>query len=155
MKIRIDIPHALFLCAIAGSVIWYFLDARAASDDIQNLGLIGPVSAAIVVLCALSLRETIRIEAGPTRSPLRPALPWRFAFRIMGTMALLGAYVLSMDHLGFDLATWLYITATLAFLGERRWWMLGLVPLLVAAFVVYAFASILQTPIPLLLGGAG
>jgi hypothetical protein len=68
-------------------------------------------------------------------------------------MVLLGVYVLTMDRVGFDLATWLYILANLLFLGERRIWILLTVPLGFTAVAIYAFGTILQTPIPRLLGG--
>ena len=142
MTRRFDVPHAPFLCVIAGWSAWYFFDARAASGDIQNLGLIAPAAAIVVLLCAsqlLQARETI----------VRFITP-----RILGTMALLGVYVLTMDRIGFDLATWLYVLGSLFLLGERRIWMLALIPLIFAAAIAYAFATLLQIPMPLLFGGA-
>jgi len=147
MNRRTDLPHALFLCAIAGWTIWYFLDARAASPDIQNLGLIAPAAAIVVILCGIGLAETITRTIAE-----RTPLPWPFARRILGTMVLLGVYVLTMDRIGFDLATWLYILANLLFLGERRIWVLLAVPLGFTAVAIYAFGTILQTPLPLLFG---
>lgn len=140
MKRRLDIPHALFIGVIGGTTIWYCLDARAASSDIQNLGLIAPVSAMIVALCAVGLWQSPNT---------RPAI----SRRVFGAMALLGVYVLTMDRIGFDLATWLYILTNLLVLGERRIWLLAMVPLVFAAVVTFAFANLLQTPMPLLFGG--
>ena len=156
MKIRVDLPHALFLCTIAGWTIWYFLDARAASGDIQNLGLIAPAALIVVVLCAIGLAETIHFSREPaSKLSGRDPLPWPFARRILGAMSLLGVYVLTMDRVGFDIATWAYILANLAFLGERRIWMLIVVPLAFTAAAVFAFGTVLQTPIPLLFGNCG
>ncbi len=146
MKSRADLPHALFLCAIGGWTLWYLLDARAASSDIQNLGLIAPVALAVIVLCGIALIETGHAEP-------RAKLPWPAAKRILGTMSLLGAYVLTMDRIGFDVATWLYVLANLIFLGERRIWMLAAAPLGFTALVIYAFSAVLRTPLPLLFGG--
>lgn len=136
---RLDLPHVAFLCVLGGWTLWYLLDAWFASADLQNLGLIAPVSIIVLVLCALGLAAT---------PVIRPTI----STRILGTMGLLGAYVLTMDRIGFDLATWLYVLASLLLLGERRTWLLAAVPLIFAALATFAFANLLQTPMPLLFG---
>ena len=152
-RISIDWPHALFVTAIAGWCEWYFLDARAASADVQNLVLIRPLAILVAILWIMILRETIRFApaARAQASPQREELDAPTALKIFGSMGLLGLYVASMSAIGLDLATFLYVLATLLLLGERRLAVLLAVPLVFTAIVVLAFDRLLATPLPLLL----
>jgi hypothetical protein len=151
----VDAPHVAFVSAIVAFCAWYLVDARGASINVQNLLLIEPTSILVFVLYVFILRDAVTVErlddpltAMPAvREPLTP----RFRRRIFGAMALLGLYVLTMAEIGFDIATFLYVLATLLLLGERRVTVLLLVPLLFCAIAIYAFATMLSLPIPLLL----
>jgi hypothetical protein len=152
--IAVDVPHVVFVSAVVGFCAWYLLDARGASTNVQNLLLIEPISILVFVLYVFILRDAITIErpAGPLLAmpaPREPLTP-RFRQRIFGSMALLGLYVLTMAEIGFDLATFLYVLATLFLLGERRIAVLLPVPLLFCALAIYAFGTILSLPVPLL-----
>lgn len=154
-RLVVDTPHVAFVSAIVGFCAWYLFDARGASTNVQNLLLIEPTAILVFVLYAFILRDVVTIErpagslsAMPTeREPLTP----RFRRRIFGAMAVLGLYVLAMAEIGFDVATFLYVLATLFLLGERRVAVLFLVPLLFCAIAIYAFGTLLSLPVPLLL----
>ena len=150
----VDAPHVAFVSAIVAFCAWYLVDARGASINVQNLLLIEPTSILVFVLYVFILRDAVTVErldslaAMPAvREPMTP----RFRRRIFGAMALLGLYVLTMAEIGFDVATFLYVLATLLLLGERRVMVLLLVPLLFCAIAIYAFGTMLSLPIPLLL----
>lgn len=149
----VDLPHFLFLTGIVGFCTWYFLDAYAASNTVENLLLIEPAAIAALILYVLILRSVIQLSPEPSvvAAVPRPPLSGIVRVRIFGGMALLIAYVALMGIIGFDVATVLYVAATLALLGERRPLMLTLLPLLFAAVVVFAFRRMVTVPVPTLL----
>ena len=67
-------------------------------------------------------------------------------------MALLGLYVATMTFVGFDVATFAYVLAELLLLGERRVWLLVVLPAVFVAVAITAFSVVLSNPIPLLFG---
>jgi len=147
-----DLPHFLFLTAVVGFCAWYFLDAYAASNTLENLLLIEPAVIAAVILYFVILRSIIQVvpnedAVAATRAPLSPLV----RVRIFGGMALLIAYVALMGVIGFDVATVLYVAATLALLGERRPVMLIVLPLVFGLLVAYAFRQMVTVPVPTLL----
>jgi hypothetical protein len=154
-RITFDLPHALLVTAIAGWCLWYFLDARAASANIQNLVLIQPLAILVAILWIVILRETIHIEpaaqAPRQPPPHRERLDGPTALKVFGSMGLLGCYVASMSAIGLDLATFVYVLASLFLLGERRPAVLLSVPVVFTAITVLAFDRLLATPLPLLL----
>ncbi len=148
--IAVDVPHLLFILGAAGWVVWYGLDALRGGITIQNLSLIAPcvvfalaLALAIIASCFSFSRAT------PAPSPRAP-LSGDFRRRIIGTMVLLTLYVAAAPYAGFDIATFIYVLATLAFLGERRPVVLLLIPAIFCAVAIYGFDIILQTPLPLL-----
>ena len=148
----LDAPHLLFLTAVVSFCVWYFFDAYTASNTLENLLLIEPAVIAVVILYCIILRSVIRIvpDAAPALTPRAP-LSMLVGIRIFGGMSLLIAYVALMGVIGFDVATVLYVGATLALLGERRPAMLVVLPLLYGGVVVYAFRQMVTVPVPTLL----
>jgi putative tricarboxylic transport membrane protein len=67
-------------------------------------------------------------------------------------MALLGVYVLVMDWIGFDAATFLFIAAMMFLQGERRiGWLAGF-SLCFAFLVSLFFEYMIPYPMPMLVG---
>jgi hypothetical protein len=144
-RLGVDLPHLLVLLAIAGFCAWYLLDARAASSDAQNLLLIEPAALLAFVFSAFILRDIF------TLAPVeRPILAPETLGRIAGSMLLLAAYVAAMGFVGFDIATAIYVFASLRLLGERRIGVLLGVPILFAAVTITAFKAVISLPMPLL-----
>jgi hypothetical protein len=150
-RITFDLPHALLVTAVAGWCLWYFFDARAQSANVQNLVLIQPLAILVAILWIVILRETIRVDLAVEASAQREPLDGASALKIFGSMALLGCYVASMSAIGLDLATFVYVLASLFLLGERRVGVLLAVPVVFTAITVLAFDRLLATPLPLLL----
>jgi hypothetical protein len=154
-RITFDLPHALLVTAIAGWCLWYFLDACTASVNIQNLVLIQPLAILVAILWIVILRETIHVELAAQAPGPPPAHRERLdgpnALKVFGSMALLGLYVAAMSAIGLDVATFVYVLASLFLLGERRLAVLLAVPAVFTAITVLAFDRLLATPLPLLL----
>lgn len=152
--IEVDVPHLAFATAIAGWCAWFCRDAWHAQPAVENLILIVPAATAAVTLYAVIAAGCFRtVVDREQRTTLRPPLGRGVAIRIAGTMALLAAYAVSGPLVGFDVATFAFIFAMLLFLGERRIFVLLLVPALFCAVAIYCFGTLLATPLPLLFGG--
>ena len=153
-RFRVDLPHLGFATAIAGWVAWFCHDAWAAQPDLENMILIAPgtiFALAVYAAVAASCCHVVADGAPLERKPLAPGL----GLKIAGNMVLLAGLVAAGAYIGFDVGAFAYLLLTLAFLGERRWWMLLLAPLVFTAVVMWCFATLLQTPLPMLLMDSG
>jgi hypothetical protein len=151
----IDWGHLIFLAAIGAWVIWYLLDAMSASLNIHNLLLVAPLSAVALCLCLVILPQCFRrageIEAEPSGPQAHGAsalgsMSLRKLAPVGGLVVALGLYVSFLDVIGFDIATWLFVLATMLICGERRWLPLMLYPLLVSLILIGAFRALLPYP---------
>lgn len=154
-RIRIDLGHLLFATAIAGYCIWYLRDTRAASTSLQNLLLIQPAVVVALLLFLAILPRTVSVEAVAGAAPREEGLRrtgWsREGTRVLALIGLLGAYVFVMSDIGFDVATFLFISGSLLLQGERRPSLVVLLPLAFTAVTVYGFKTMLSVPVPTLL----
>jgi hypothetical protein len=155
-RVAIDLPHLAFITGIAGWCAWYCSDAWRAAANVQNLILVLPATIGALLLYLFVLRECVtvsRVTASPTRS-VRAVIAPLVAKRIIGLMLLLAAYVVAGPIVGYDVASVVYLFATLFFLGERRLYVLLPVPAVFCIIAVYCFQTILATPLPVLFFGA-
>lgn len=135
--------HLGLLAFLAVFVVWYVLDARAASPFIENTILIVPASILALILIVTVVPQTISITradpetepAGERQSLREFALAHRHELRAGMLMLLLGGYVFSAPFIGFDAATFLFLATSLWVVGERR-------PLIVLGFAL-ALAAVL------------
>ncbi len=133
------------LAGLVAFVLWYLADAWSASQSVENLILILPIAGLAVLLCTLDLINQLR--KGPTeehdsREPM---------VEIMPVMGLFAAYVLTLEWLGFDVGTLLFVSAFLWLQGERRKvWLLGY-SLCFGLLVALFFSYMLPYPMPMLL----
>ena len=150
-KLAVDVPHLVFVTCIAAWSAWFCWDSWRSSPDIENLILIVPVSAGAVLLYLFIAAGCFRFtgDAADQETPLRESLARGLGVKIAGSMALLAAFVITGPLIGFDIASFVYIFAMLAFLGERRILVLLLAPLLFCAAAIYCFNELLATPLPL------
>ena len=150
-KIAVDAPHLVFATGIAGWIAWLCRDAWHSSPTVENLILIVPVSAAaclfylFVAAGCFQLAGVAEDREPSSRKPLAGGV----GVKITGSMALLAGLVVAGPLIGFDVACFVYLLATMAFLGERRIIVLLLVPLVFCVAVIYCFSTLLATPLPL------
>jgi|SRR6516162_3200710 hypothetical protein len=151
-KVDVEIPHVAFATGIGGWAVWYCWDAWHANAAVENLILILPVSLIAIVLYVFVIAGSIkRANIPPEGSSLHQPVSRKTGVRIAGSMALLGAFVLTGPLIGFDVASFLYMLLTMAFLGERRILVLVIVPLMFSVIVIYSFGTLLSTPLPVLI----
>lgn len=152
-EIVIDIPQVAFATCLAGWVAWYCWNAWLASAEVENLILIVPVSAIAIVLYIFVVASSFKrvSKAEEVVAAQQETVSAKTAIKILGSMLLLGGFVVAGPYIGFDVATFLFMLLMMVFLGERRPVALVVVPLLFSVTVIYCFGTLLATPLPMLL----
>jgi hypothetical protein len=152
-----DWEHLSFLTAILAFLVWYLWDATAASPTFSNLILIAPVGALAIALCCyvasaelIGRRAAAQADASGDRGP---AASSRFRTTPLGTIALLmslfALFVAAIPYLGFDIATFFFMIATLRLLGERNPFFALALALGISAGVSIAALALLTVPMPM------
>lgn len=132
------------LLSLAGLVIWYLFDAYQASNHFANLILILPVSIVVLVLCGIEFISQLRgsHEPPPDLDPIASMLP---------VILLFITFVVTLEWLGFDVGTCLFIVAFLWLHGERRIvWIVGY-SITFALLMSLFFSKMLPYPMPMLI----
>lgn len=155
----LDWEHLLFAAFLLAFVVWYIWSAALASPSFSNLILIGPVGAvAGVLLVYIGLVEIFgRMETADGLSARAEtsgsAAHGRFRSGSLATisalMGLFGAFVVAISYIGFDVATLLFVAATLWLLGERRILVLLSFSLGIAVALSVAALTLLTFPMPM------
>lgn len=140
-----DLCVLLTLGAMAG---WYLWSSYSASAHIFNLILVLPLTLIILALCSVTF---VRELLSPT--PADPEL--ESVASVAPVILLFCGYVLSLNWLGFDVGTFLFVLAFLIVHGESRWRWAVAYSLVFAAGVALFFSSLLPYPMPMLLLPAG
>jgi len=139
-----QIADLIVLLALSASIIWYLVDAYLASNHIINLILIVPISIVALILCVIEFIKQFlgKLPAPKNLESVRSVLP---------VISLFVVFVLSLEWLGFDVGTMLFVGAFLWLHGERRIaWIFGYsiaFGLLLSLF----FSNMLPYPMPMLL----
>ena len=128
---------------LASLVTAYAIDSYSASTEVLNLILVLPLTIIVLALCLIQfvveLRDTTSMP--PARDNVTDAVP---------VIGLFAVYVLSLNWLGFDVGTALFVAAFLWFHGERRLpWLLGYSIALGFALALF-FSAMLPYPMPML-----
>lgn len=163
---RVDWGHVAFVLFIAGTVSWYFFDAYTASSSIKNLILIAPASALALLLCVVLLvqdfRKALLASTGTGESAAaeaatpapaekeRRASERRSSYRAIAFIVVFGFYVGSLEFIGYDVATVLFIAVAMFMNGERRPWMLIGFSVVFGGLAVWLFGLLLPYPMPTL-----
>lgn len=150
-RLRLRAPswgHLAFIGSAAAFLVWYFLDAYGASSRLENLMLIGPATLVGLGLCIfLAAAEVLTLEGAPERDALPSIDP-----RVPAFMALLAAYVAALVFdVGFDVASLVFLVASLWVLGERRPVLLLVFPAVFTVLIVLGMQELLSVPVPTLL----
>lgn len=134
---------ALFVC-------WYSWDAYRASSAVENLVLIAPIAFVALVLCLMEFVRQI-IAKSPIPQEKSSSNGENDLKSVLPIIALFTVYVLSLETLGFDIATILFVGLFLWIQKERRLiWLVGYsvaFGLLMSTF----FAQMLPYPMPMTL----
>ncbi len=133
----------IVLLVLASLVAAYGIDSYRASTEILNLILVLPLTIIVLVLCLIQFVAELRgpTSIPPARDKVTDSAP---------VIVLFAVYVLSLNWLGFDVGTALFIAAFLWFHGERRMpWLLGY-PIALSSTLALFFSAMLPYPMPML-----
>ena len=159
---RSDWEHVFFLAVVLLFLVWYLWTATAASPTFSNLILIAPVGAVAAVLLTYNAateifghRAVARASDAGQEAAAAETAPSRFRAgsltTIMLLMGLFGLFVVGIPYVGFDLATFFFVIATLWLLGERRVIFSISLALGIAVALSIAALTLLTFPMPLML----
>lgn len=134
---------------------WYLIDAYRASSRVENLLLILPAATVVILLCVWIMGSFVyhtlkKTEVYRQKCAEQPAEKKKVS--VFGAMCILSVYILIMDWIGFDVATFLFMVALMFLQGERRVVWLGGFSLLFALLVSLFFEYMIPYPMPMLLG---
>ena len=147
---QIEWGHVALVALMVAAAAAYLIDARSVSTNTGNLALVQPAAIMVFVLAAVVLSQAappVAPEEAPdleARARVRTEL-WRVA--LLATA--FGAFVLSLERLGFDLATFLFVAVGLFLCGERRWWVILLYAALFTLLVVTGYQQLVPYPFPM------
>jgi putative tricarboxylic transport membrane protein len=131
------------LLLLAAGVVVYCYDAVRASTDILNLIVVVPLTVVVLMLCLIQFVVSITDEraSGEAEGAAADVLP---------VICLFAGYVLSLQWLGFDVGTCLFLVAFLWLHGERRWpWLLAYSISFAMALSIF-FSKMLPYSMPML-----
>src|SRR5690606_21058645 len=111
---------------------------RATSLRINNLLLVQPASILALILAALVLPQCFRrknAQSDDAQSEKRES--WQDLGKVAALAAAFGAFSLSLETLGFDAATFIFLSLGVYICGERRLWVIALFSAAFTLAIVY------------------
>lgn len=155
MKARFNFPELGLASFFLVLGCWYLLDAYRASSSSENMLLILPAAIVVICLClwiiTRTLYNTARVDSAEPK-PEKEKSSEKKPVSVLGAMFILAGFVLSMDWIGFDVATFLFMVALMFLQGERRMVWLGVFSLVFSVLVSLFFEYMIPYPMPMLLG---
>ena len=145
----LDWGHLLLLAFFAIVVLAYLIDARTTSLSLNNLLLVQPAAAMALLLIALVLPQIARkvpLSAVPDAAGKREKLVE--VVRVLMLAAAFGTFVLSLETVGFDVATFVFVAVGLFICGERRLWLIALYATVFTLLVVKGYQQLVPFPFP-------
>jgi hypothetical protein len=139
--------HLALLALIGGVVIAYLLDARATSLRANNLLLVQPASILALILIALVVPQCFRrVAPDPPDAPDAPTETLGDLGKVAALAAAFGAFAVSLEIVGFDVATFAFMVIGLYICGERRWWLNLAFSGVFTVLLIYGYGAIIPFP---------
>lgn len=138
------IADILVLLVLAGLATLYGYDAYQASSEVLNLIMVLPVTFIVLLLCLIQF--VIELRGTRTKAPEREGVA-----DVAPVIGLFAVYVLTLEWLGFDVGTTLFVASFLLLQGERRWHWLAGYSISLGFGLAWFFSAMLPYPMPMLL----
>jgi hypothetical protein len=149
LRFDVDYGHLLFIVAIACWVTWYWMSARAVSLSPENLLIIQPVSALILIFLACLLPQCLRSQSIP--DDLKPQSLSKIEFiKIVGVMLAMFGLVYVMFTVGFDVGVLFFSVIVCMICGERRPLVVGIYAVATTFLMVKGYKMLISFPMPTL-----
>jgi len=136
---RIDLG---VLVAISLFIGWYLYDAYKALASTENLILIAPVALLTLGLCCAEFVRNLRDKS-------KEKIPNESIRDVFPVMVIFTGYILSLEFLGFDVGTILFVAIFLRLHGEMRWQWIVIYSVLFGILVPLFFSQMLPYPMPM------
>lgn len=139
-----NIANSIVILCLASFVLWYALDAYNASSSIENIILILPVAVITLLLCIYEFftQKNLEKEEKEEKEDFTSVIP---------VIVLFTLYVLTLEILGFDIGTVIFLGLFLFLHGEKRLpWILGY-SLVYGFIIAYFFSQMLPYPMPMMI----
>lgn len=121
-------------------------------ESLTSAGAFPMFAAAVMVICAvLILRDAVR--AAPAEGQAGESLAAQFVRRLtppvlVGFTVAIALYMVLLQPLGFLLASYLFLVASMALLGSRRWGLNLLVSAVALAGIYVVFQTVFAVVLP-------
>jgi hypothetical protein len=142
--------HLVLLVIIVGSALAYLIDARGTSLKLNNLALVQPAAIMTFILAAIVLSQAFPHTDPGTDTPAVRAEMRAELWRVGLLAAAFGVFVFSLEKLGFDFATLMFVSSGLYLCGERRWWVIVLYSTVFTYLVVMGYQQLVPYPFPMM-----
>lgn len=118
--------------------------------------VVEPAAILALILAALVLPQCFRRRDGEAQAGEEetagppPRQVWRELGKVAALAAAFGAFALSLETAGFDVATFVFTALGIYICGERRLWLIGLFSAVFTVAIVYGYQMLVPYPFPLL-----
>jgi len=121
--------HIALLVVILGWTLWYVFDALGVSSNMRNIILIVPTAVIVTLAATWELLRQVAMGLSWIATPVEvpsdlpgAEVPQMRADVVRGVILLgmLGVLVFSLAHVGFDLAVFVFLVASLILLDRDR-----------------------------------
>lgn len=150
MKLSKERAGQLGLLALfAAFVVWFTNDAWNASPTLVNMLLIGPVAALALLIVAGLVVGSLRAspeEPSETTDPEGEKGSLRSRYGVFFGCLLLALYVVSLEYIGFDVASFLFCATTMVMMGQRNWLAIAIYTAIVGLAPVYVLVHVMGVP---------
>jgi len=141
--------HLALIVVLSAAIIWFWLDVRAVSLRPTNLLMIQPASIFALLMAALVVPQCFRRVPEGEEADLPESLG--ALGRVFALMATFVVFALSLETVGFDVATFVFLVVALFICGERNWLLNLGFSTVFTVFIVWGYGSITPFPFPLTL----
>jgi putative tricarboxylic transport membrane protein len=131
------------LAALSLFTSWYLWEAWGASNSVENLIFILPIAVLTLLMCTLELIKQLFSDLVEANKPTESMLS------VLPVIILFAVYVLSLEWVGFDVGTVLFVASFLFLQGERRVVWLIAYSLVFGIVVALFFSNMLPYPMPM------
>lgn len=149
MRSRLPATHAVLLGLVMAATAFVLWSSTQASTKLQNLVVLVPVSAVLVLSCTAIVAIALRQRSDPIMSEAKKSEETSAETSIWGDVVLLagfGLFCLLLTRVGFDLATFIFVWAGVVLSGGRGLWQPPLFAAIFTVALVYGFGSLFPYP---------
>ncbi len=137
----------LFIVACMALAIWYLYDAFLVSATVENLILIAPISATVLLLCSIELIKSILAYKKHLQN-MQTQSDSGVTFKVVVGILLFIVFSILGSIIGYDIVATIYMCLMLLLQGERNWIILIGYPIGFSIFIFWLFSTLLPYPIP-------